>query len=158
MTATVIGLILAHIGYYTYMLLISHMMDIHGRITNTRNLDIFKFRTSHSVNICTYQNDASRNGFAWFKTIYLNEKLLRTHLRKKLFWVFYHELYHLQKKHKLKQVLMRIVFSLTPAIMLIAPLWAFFAVYFGLALLFSYIEKRFEILANKYAKQQITQS
>ena len=75
MTATVISLILAHIGYYAYVLLISHMMDIHGKITNTRNLDIFKFRTSHSVNICTYQNDASRNGFAWFKTIYLNEKL-----------------------------------------------------------------------------------
>lgn len=136
-----------HLAYYFYSLVWSDIMEI-GMVHNNDNRLISVLRTKYKVTIRTFQKNTSHFGFSWFRTIYLNENLFRR--EKALLWTFYHELHHIQHKHKRNVLLQRLVFSLLPFLILIH--WAvWLVVYVSAALLIDYLGKKYENGANEYA-------
>jgi len=147
----VISLSIIHLVYYLYSQVWSDFQRI-GMIHNNDNKLISLLRTKYHVTIRTFQKNTNHFGFAWFKTIYLNENLFKK--PKLLLYIFYHELYHLQHKHKRNILLQRFAFSTLPLLILLH--WAAFLVsYIGAALLMAEIEKRYEKNANKYANEMM---
>lgn len=147
----VILLSLIHILYYIYSQVWSDFQRI-GMIHNNDNKLISTLRTKYQVTIRTFQKNTNHYGFAWFKTIYLNENLFKK--EKALLWTFYHELYHLQHKHKRNILLHRFGFSILPGLILIH--WAvFLVIYMGAALLMAKISEQYERNANEYANEMM---
>lgn len=149
-TAIVVSVI--HLLYYAYFQLISDLIRI-GMVRNNPNPDVSKLRTKYKVNIRTFQKNSNHFGFAWFKTIYLNENLFRR--KKALYWTFFHEYYHLQHKHKRNVLAQRFLFSLVPLLLAVFHWTVFAAVYVFFAWGMEYLHKRYEVNANNYAIEMI---
>jgi hypothetical protein len=152
-------LCIIHLLYYVYVGIIYQFIKI-GTIYNTPNEEIFRLRSKYNVNIKTFRKDVNHWGFSWGKTIYLNERLFQlkkgvtNSTYKALNWTFHHEYYHL-KHHTVKTILFRVLFSLTPILLLIH--WALFAiVYITFAyVMYVIVNKVFEKQANEYANKMI---
>lgn len=151
-------LCIIHVLYYIYVGIIYQFIKI-GTIYNTPNEEVFKLRSKYNVNIKTFRKDSNHWGFSWGNTIYLNERLLKARKGAKypfraLHFTFHHEYFHL-KHHTVKAIVFRLLFSLTPVLLLIH--WALFAiVYITFAyVMFVIVNKVFEREANEYAKKMI---
>ncbi|MDD4972470.1 MAG: hypothetical protein PHT07_23820 [Paludibacter sp.] len=149
---TAIILISIHLIYYSILQVFSDLLRI-GSVKNTPNPIITKLRSQFKVKLLTFQKNTPHWGFAWFKTIHLNESLFRN--EKALRFTFHHELYHVQHKHKLKTLLNRLAFSLTPILLVCAPWYIFFVIYFLYAYFLFEINKHYEKEANQYAEEMI---
>ena len=148
---TAIILVLIHLIYYFTLQVFSDLLRI-GSVKNTPNATITKLRSRFKVNIRTFQKNNQHYGFAWFKTIYLNENLFNR--PKALLFTFYHELYHVQYKHKRNTLLLRLAFSILP-ILLLLHLAVFTVIYIlGAWIIYKYNE-RCETGANDYAKKMM---
>lgn len=147
---TAIIIICIHIGYYLYLQIIADIMRI-GMVHNTPNKTIDSFRTCHKVTIKTFQRNSKHYGFAWFKSIYINENLFKH--ERALRWTLHHEHYHLKKHHKAKILLMRLAFSIIPLMLAFLPWWYFAAVYCTSAIGMEEIRKMFERKANSHASK-----
>lgn len=145
---TAIILIVIHLVYYFILQVFSDLMRM-GSVKNTTNKLITKLRGEYKVNIRTFQKNTAHYGFAWFKTIYLNESLFRN--EKALMFTFFHELYHVRRKHKAKTLFNRFVFSLSPAILIFSHWAVFLLVYCVHAYALYKINEQFEKGANEYA-------
>lgn len=144
-----ISLVIIHLCYYFYSQVWSDIIK-RGMIHNNDNKIISALRTKYKVTIRTFQKNTNHFGFAWFKTIFLNENLFKK--PKALLWTFYHEFYHLQHKHKRNLLLHRLLFSFLPLLIMIH--WAaFIVIYIGAALLMEKIRKVYEKNANEYANK-----
>lgn len=147
----VIWLSVIHILYYFYSQVWSDIQRI-GMIHNNDNKLVSLLRTKYKVTIRTFQKNTNHFGFAWFSTIYLNENLFRK--EKALLWTFYHELYHLQHKHKRNILLQRLGFSFLSFLILVH--WAvWLALYVSAALLIQHISDKYEKEANNFANEMI---
>lgn len=149
MIKTAIILTIIHIVYYAYFQIISDIMRI-GMVHNTPNKVISALRTDFKVNIRTFQKNNNHHGFAWFKTIYINEKLFRQ--ERAVRWTFHHEFWHLTHHHKAWILFMRLIFSFVP-LLLIWHWLPFLIVYVTSAWTMEYIRKKFEKNANSYANK-----
>ena len=138
---------LAHLVYYFYFQVISDMIR-KGMTRNTPNKTISRLRTQYHVNIRTFQKNSNHYGFAWFRTIYLNENLFKN--EKALLFTFHHEYYHLKHKHKRNILLQRLVFSFIPMLLMVHWI-AFSAVYVFCAYGMEQIRLNYEKDANNYA-------
>jgi len=148
---TAIILILIHLIYYSILQIFADVLRI-GSVKNTPNATITKLRSRFGVNIRTFQKNNQHYGFAWFKTIYLNETLFNR--PKALLFTFHHEKYHVQNKHKRNTLLLRLVFSVLPILLLLH--WSVFTVTYilGAWLLYEYNEKC-ETGSNNYARKMM---
>ena len=142
-------LTIIHLVYYTYFQIISDIMRI-GMVHNTPNKVISALRTDFKVNIRTFQKNSNHYGFAWFRTIYINEKLFRK--EKAVRWTFHHEHWHLMKNHKAWTLIMRFIFSFVP-LLLIWHWLPFTIIYVLSAYMMEYVRKRFETKANAHANK-----
>ena len=149
MIKTAIILTIIHLVYYAYFQVISDIMRI-GMVHNTPNKVISALRTDFKVNIRTFQKNNNHYGFAWFRTIYINEKLFRK--EKAVRWTFHHEHWHLMRHHKAWILVMRFVFSFVP-LLLIWHWIPFFIVYVIAAWGMLDISKRFERKADSHANE-----
>ena len=148
---TAIILVLIHLIYYSILQVFADVLRI-GSVKNTTNATITKLRSKFGVNIRTFQKNNQHYGFAWFKTIYLNENLFNR--PKALLFTFHHEHFHVQNKHKRNTLFLRLIFSFLPILLLIHWL-VFTATYIlGAWMLYKYNE-RCEIGANNYAKKMM---
>lgn len=150
---TAIWICIAMIVYYSVFQIYSDFVRS-GMIHNTPNRLIEELRSKHSVNIRTFQKNIRLNGFAWFKTIWINENLFKD--EKQLLSTFHHEHYHLMHHHKALVLLMRLGLSLVPLLFIILH-WAFVIIaLLSAALLVNRIHKGiFEDRANNYAKDMM---
>lgn len=148
---TALILISIHLIYYSILQIFSDILRI-GSVKNTPNKIITKLRSQFKVKLLTFQKNTAHYGFAWFKTIYLNESLFRN--EKALRFTFFHELFHVQHKHKRNTLILRLVFSSLPILLLLH--WAAFAVTYilGAWMLYKYNE-HCEAGANDYARKMI---
>jgi hypothetical protein len=148
-------LCIIHVLYYIYVGIIYQFIKI-GTIYNTPNEEVFRLRSKYNVNIKTFRKDSNHWGFSWGKTIYLNERMLNVKRNnyKALNTIFHHEYFHL-KFHNDAVIAMRVLFSLTPMLLLIH--WALFAiVYITFAyVMYVIVNKVFEIQANNYARKMM---
>jgi len=151
---TVIILVLIHLIYYSILQVFADIVRM-GSVKNTPNKLISKLRTDFHINIRTFKKNTNHYGFAWFKTIYLNESLFRN--EKALMFTFYHELFHVQNKHKRNTLLLRLVFSLTPITLAFAHWAVFTAIYITMSWSMYKINEIYEKRANNYAKQMTEQ-
>ena len=148
---TALILILIHLIYYFVLQMFSDLMRI-GSVTNTPNKIITKLRSQFKVKLLTFQKNTAHYGFAWFNAVYLNESLFRN--EKALRFTFFHELFHVQQKHKRNTLLFRLVFSALPILLLLH--WSVFTLTYilGAWMLYKYNEQC-EAGANNYAKSMI---
>lgn len=148
---TALILIVIHLIYYFILQMFSDIMRI-GSVTNTPNKLITKLRSQFKVKLLTFRKNNDHRGFAWFKSIYLNESLFRN--EKALRFTFFHELFHVQQKHKRNTLLLRLAFSILPILLLLH--WSVFTVTYilGAWMLYKYNE-RCEAGANDYARKMM---
>ena len=134
---TALILISIHLIYYSILQVFSDLMRI-GSVTNTPNKIITKLRSQFKVKLLTFRKNTAHYGFAWFKTVYLNESLFRS--EKALRFTFFHELYHVQRKHKRNTLLLRLAFSALPILLMLH--WSVFTVIYilGAWMLYEYNE------------------
>lgn len=147
---TAIILILIHLIYYSILQVFADILRM-GSVKNTPNKLISKLRTDFHINIRTFKKNTNHYGFAWFKTIYLNESLFRN--EKALMFTFYHEFFHVHNKHKRNTLLLRLIFSLTPITLAFAHWAVFTAIYITMSWSMYKINEIYEKQANNYAKQ-----
>ena len=151
---TAIILVVIHLIYYSILQVFADILRM-GSVKNTPNKLISKLRTDFHINIRTFKKNTNHYGFAWFKTIYLNESLFRN--EKALMFTFYHELFHVQNNHKRNILLLRFVFSLTPITLAFAHWAVFTAIYITMSWSMYKINEIYEKQANNYAKQMTEQ-
>ena len=149
---TAIILVLIHLIYYSTLQIFSDLLRI-GSVKNTPNATITKLRSKFGVNIRTFQKNNQHYGFAWFKTIYLNENLFNR--PKALLFTFYHEYSHVQNKHKRDTLILRLVFSFIPITLAFIPWYLFIVNYVFVAWYMYYTNDKFEKQANDYAKKMM---
>lgn len=144
------------IGFLVYYIILQLLSDFirAGQTFNTPNKLIFKLRSEYGVNIKTFQKNSNHNGFAWFKTIFLNENLFKR--ERGLMLTFYHELYHLKNKHKQWVLVMRFFYAFIPSLALFIPWWIVVVIFIGCGIVISIVQDKFEAGANKYASENIT--
>ena len=147
---TALALVIIHLIYYSILQIFSDIIRM-GSVKNTPNKLISKLRTDYHVNIRTFKKNTNHFGFAWFKTIYLNEALFKHD--ESLMNVFFHELYHVQHSHKRNTLLFRLIFSLIPLILSFAHWYIFFVIYISGAYFLHYINEQYEKQATNYASQ-----
>lgn len=148
---TAIKISIAFMVYYTIFQIFADFIRA-GMLHNSPNVEIAKLRTKYMVNIRTFQKNNSLQGFAWFKSIWINENLFRK--KNKLLFTFHHEYYHLIHHHKAKILVMRFVFSLLPLLLSFMHWSIFIILFLNFALAIHYIEQYFEKCANEYAGQK----
>lgn len=136
--------------YYTIFQVFSDFIRA-GMFHNTPNKLISELRTEYQVNIRTFQKNNSLLGFAWFKSIWLNENLFRN--KNKLIYTFHHEYYHLQHRHKAKVLMMRFAFSLLPLLLVIIKWYFFIPIFLSCAVGVMKVGEYFEVLAHDYARK-----
>ncbi len=151
---------LVHLGLYLIFFTYSEIRVLIVSYSSGR-IEFDRLRTKYKVNIRTLPRSSSDTGFASFKTIYLNEKLLMRKVKDQpdphyaFKFAFHHEHYHLIHHHKRSVLLMRFIFLLLP--ILLAVDWILFAVMYGA---YAYgmahlIDIVFEKNANNHAKAQM---
>jgi len=147
------------IGLLAYYLVFQVFSDFvrAGMQTNSPSKVIANLRTKYKVNIRTFQKNNNLYGFAWIKSIWLNENLLEDIIQRKkaLYFTFHHEYYHLRHNHKLKVLLMRFTVSLIPLLLSFTYWWVFAVVFIGSAVMIQYVSKTFEDKANEYARSMM---
>lgn len=147
---TTLTLVVIHLIYYSILQIFSDIIRM-GSVKNTPNKLISKLRTDYHINIRTFKKNTAHYGFAWFKTIYLNESLFKN--EKALLFTFYHELYHVQHKHKRNTLLLRLTFSFTPILLSFVHWSLFLLIYISFAWLMFRVNENYEKKANDYANQ-----
>jgi hypothetical protein len=149
MIKTAIILTIIHLVYYTYFQIISDLMRI-GMVHNTPNKVISALRTDFKVNIRTFQKNNNHYGFAWFRTIYINEKLFKK--ERAVRWTFHHEHWHLMRNHKAWALVIRFIFSFVP--LLLIWHWLPFAIVYAVsAKAMDMMKNNFESKANAHAHE-----
>lgn len=141
------------VGWFVYYLAFQLFSDFirAGSAYNTPNKQIAKLRTDYKVNIRTFQKNNNLMGFAWFKSIWINENLFRN--KRLLMFTFFHEYYHLKHHHKQWVLLIRFVIVLEWLLFAFTH-WTIAAlIIFASVLISHYIKERFEDQANDYAKK-----
>lgn len=138
--------------YYTWLHLFSDFVRS-GMVTNTPNIHVSILRTQYRVTIKTFNKNDNLLGFAWFKSIFLNESLFRD--KRRLMLTFHHEYYHFKHKHKLWIIVMRYIFASSPLLLYFIWWPMFLIIFLGLSLGIHYITENFETKANKYAQDQV---
>ena len=138
--------------YYAIFQVFSDIMRA-GMKTNTKNRLITQLRSDYEVNIRTFQKNIALLGFAWFKSIWLNENLFRN--KKLLLFTFHHEYYHLTHNHKLYTLGMRLLYSLIPLLLIFIHWAIFIPIALVLAYMINHIQDGFEDKANGYAKTML---
>ena len=128
-----------------------------SRATNTPNRTITELRTKYGITIKTFnRNGDRRDGFSWIKSIWINERVFKDSNR--LRFVFFHEKYHLDHKHKVKLLLMRFGIVLIPLLLSVVHWIIVIIIFTFLAMVVQYItDKVFEKKANEYAKQMMNE-
>ena len=121
--------------------------------TNTKSVAIEALRTKYRVTIRTF-HAKQPYGFASFKSIWINEVLLKT--EKPLLYTFHHEYYHLKHNHKFWLLFMRFIVSLTPLVKYFVNWWIVVAIILAAAFATEKIRERFEVKANNHAKENIS--
>lgn len=148
---TALILISIHLIYYSIFWLFSDILRS-GMVRNTPNKLITKLRSRFHVNLLTFQKNNNHNGFAWFKSIYINENLFNR--PGELYFTFYHELFHLQQKHKRNTLILRVIFATLPILLIFH--WSIFAViYISFAWILYKYNERCESGADEYATKMI---
>lgn len=148
---TAIWICIGMIVYYMVFQIYSDFVRS-GMVHNTPNRLIEELRSEYSVNIRTFQKNIRLNGFAWFKTIWINENLFKN--KKQLLFTFHHEYYHLKHHHKALVLLMRFGLSLVPLLFIILHWTLVIIILLSSALLINRVHKGiFEDKANSYAKE-----
>lgn len=150
---TAVWISIGLIVYYTIFQVFSDFIRA-GMTHNTPNQLISELRTTYKASIKTFQKNNSLLGFAWHKTIYINENLFKR--KKQLLFVFHHEHFHLKHHHKAWTLLMRFTLSLFPLLLSIIHWSLFIIIFLGSALLIEHISKIFEREANGHATKMTT--
>lgn len=142
-------------GMMVYFLVFQVFSDFvrAGSVYNTPNRSIAKLRTQYNVTIKTFQKNNALGGFAWFKSIYLNENLFKD--RKRLLFAFHHEYWHLTHDHKAKVLLMRFAISLYPLLLVFTPWYFFIVILLASARLIKVVTDGFEDKADEYAEKMM---
>lgn len=145
--------ILASIGLIVYYSIFQIFSDFirSGMATDTPNKEVESFRTEFEVTIRSFQKNNNLFGFAWFKSIWVNENLFKR--KKKLRFTLHHEYYHLKHKHKQKTVLMRFLFALVPMLLVVLSWYYFIPITLALSYGLYWANCKFEDKANAYAKK-----
>lgn len=151
-----LSLTLVMMVYYGLSQIYSDIRRIKTKVENLNHKVILELQDKYKVNIRLFHTENTRHyGFAMSNAIYLSTKLLKSKSKKykALNWVFHHEHYHLIHKHKQKTLLLRLLFSLTPLV-LIYDKYIFLAVFISFALIMYYItEIYFEKKADSHANK-----
>ena len=146
---TSVWICVAFLVYYSVFQVFSDFVRA-GMSHNSPNRTISNLRTKYQINIRTFQKNNNLGGFAWFKTIWLNENLFKNESR--LLFAFHHEFYHVKHNHKAQVLLMRFIFSLLPLLLSFVYWWVFVILLLCNALIIQHISDEFEVKANDYAK------
>jgi len=157
--STSIWISIGLLAYYTVFQIFSDFVRA-GMARNTPNREIAKLRTKYKVTIRTFQKNNNLLGFAWFKSIWLNENLLedRVGRKKALYFTFHHEHYHLMHNHKFWMLFMRFSLSLLPLLMSVVYWWIVIILFFSSAMCVQHVSNTFEKKADEYAKKKIDKS
>lgn len=147
-----IWICIAFLAYYSVFQIFSDFVRS-GQCCNTPNKTIAYLRTRYKVNVRTFQKNNSLTGFAWFKSVWLNENLFKN--KSRLLFAFHHEHFHLKHNHKFWVLFMRFVLSLLPLLLSLVYWWVFVIVFLASAMLIQYISDKFEDKANGYAYKMI---
>lgn len=147
---------LISLGFIVYYLIFQVFSDFMraGMATHTVNKKIAKFMTDYNVNVRTFQKNNTLRGFAWFKTIWINENQFKKR-GKTADFVLHHEYYHLKHKHKHWILTMRFIFALLPLSLSVLPWYIFVVIFLIAASLIEKVVARFEKEANDYAFKMI---
>lgn len=140
-----VGLLVYYSIYYLWDTILKMLSSC-----NTPNRIISNLRTKYNINIRTFQRNTGSLAFAWFRTVWLNERLFKS---QKLLFAFHHEHYHVTHNHKAYVLLMRFIFSLFPLFLVVVHWSAFIVIFLGAALLIEHISEIFEKNANEYASE-----
>lgn len=141
-----ISLLLYNAKLYIYSIYAAKRM-----LCNTKNSTISKLRTAYQVNIRTFYQKSELYGFAWFKTIWINERLFVK--KDAIYFAFFHEYYHMIHHHKAWILFMRFIFSLTPLLLTFISWYWWLFIFLGSATLVKRITDQFEKKANEYAEK-----
>jgi len=152
--STEIWVCIAFIVYYSGLQIYDDFIR-YGMATNTKSLRIERLRSKYKVTIRTFHGNKRLSGFAWFKTIWINEMLLNKYMESSLLFTFHHEHYHLKHKHKLKTLLLRLFISLTPLTMIFVNWLIFIGILLSVSYFSLHITDIFENKANDYAKKMV---
>lgn len=149
----------ASIGLLVFYTVFHVYDDISRYSTRTYiiNKRIESLRSKYNVTIRTFRVDKPLYGFAWFRSIWINEKILNIKNEKALNFIFHHEHYHLKKKHKLCTLFIRFLISITPLLCFFVYWWATVIILLSMAYLSSIISKTFEKKAHDYAQKIVNE-
>jgi len=144
------------IGLIVYYLIFQVFSDFvrAGMKSNASNALIAKLSLDYNVNIRTFQKNNSLYGFAWFRSIWINENLFRN--KKTLLFTFHHEYFHYKHHHKQWTLFVRFLFSLVPISLAFISWWLFVIIFLNLAVAIHYLNEYFESTANEYAREKGT--
>lgn len=153
-----LSLTLVMLVYYGLSQIYSDIRRIKTKVENLNHKAVLELQSRYKVNIRLFHTENKRHyGFAMSKAIYLSTQLLKSKSTKykALNWVFHHEHYHLVHKHKQKTLLLRLLFSLTPLV-LIYDKYIFLGVFVVFAFAMYYItEMYFEKKADSHANKMM---
>jgi hypothetical protein len=138
------------IGFLVYALFLQ-LYDDFTRVSTTTNVKsriIDALRSEYKVTVRTFRSHEPF-GFCSFRAVWINDRVLRSEKQTK--HVFHHEHYHLKNKHKLWNLVIRILVSITP----LTVYFVHWGIFIGILLLVAYLSQRikevFEVKAEKYA-------
>lgn len=145
------------IGFLVYYLIYQGLYNFikAGIATNSPSKVVAELRNKYKVNIKTFNKNSNHVAFAWLKSIWINEKLLKN--RKALMFAFHHEHYHVMNKHVQKNLLIRLGIALFPLLLSVMH-WAVFCP-IALCALFGakYTLDRFEVKADEHAYNMLNE-
>lgn len=145
------------IGLFVYYLIFQVFSNFikAGIATNSPSKVVAELRNKYKVNIKTFNKNSNHVAFAWLKSIWINESLLKN--RKALMFAFHHEHYHVMNKHKQKNLLIRLGIALLPLLLFVLH-WAIFYPIVLCALFGAkYILEGFEDEADKHAYNMLNE-
>lgn len=143
------------IGLFVYYLIFQVFSNFikAGISTNTPSLKISKLRSKYKVKIYTFNKNSNHLAFAWMKSIWINESLLKNN--KALLFAFYHELFHVTHKHKQISLLIRLGIVLLPLLMYVVH-WAIFtSILVSYAILAKKLLEYFEVKSDEFSHKMI---
>lgn len=149
---TAIYISLTLMAYYLILQGVDNFMRS-GAATNTPNETISKLRTEWGVTIKTFNRNNNLLGFAWFKSIWINESLYRS--KSSLLFTFHHEYYHYKHKHKQWLLTLRFTLALFPLLLSVIQWYYVAIIILGLATVIRKISLKFEEKADKYAAKML---
>jgi len=143
-----VGLFIYYIILFVFDSLLKKSKMIY---TDNKVLDIL--RTKYKINIRTFVDNQSIKGFAWFKTVWINERVLYSRDPYYIYFVFFHELFHVLNHHKAYKLLMRFIIVLEILLLSVLYWYYFIVIFLASLILIHHFEKFFEDEANRYASK-----